>query len=165
MEDTLRIINELEAERIIGRYAIGGAIGFLFYTEPALTEDLDIFCYFPLQRERLINLGPLYAWLAARGYLTQDEHVVIEGIPVQFLPPTTNLVKEALEQAVEERFGSVNTRVFQYEHLLAIAAETGRQKDKLRIALSLESRTPDQSNLKQILERHNLLDKWSEVIG
>ncbi len=139
MDKTLSVINTLEAEGIIGRFAIGGAFGLLFYAEPAVTYDLDIFCYLPGQT------------------------VEIEGVPVQFLPPPTDLVKEALDNALEKKFACVPTRVFQYEHLLAIMAETGRPKDKARLAGALESATPDQTKLNDILKRHNLLDKWAKI--
>jgi hypothetical protein len=109
MEKTLRVINSLESEGVIGRYAIGGAVGLLFYTEPAVTYDLDIFCYLPYTGT-LIDLGPLYKRLAALGYqATPEEHVNIEGIPVQFLPPTTNLVQEALDNSVKKSFADVST--------------------------------------------------------
>ncbi len=162
MGATLRVINSLESEGIIGRYAIGGAVGLLFYTEPAVTYDL--FCYLP-HTGTLINLGPLYKRLAALGYkTTPGEHVNIEGIPVQFLPPTTNLVQEALDNSVKKSFEDISTYVFQYEHLLAIMIETGRAKDKARIVLALESAQPDKAKLEDILQRHNLLDKWSKMI-
>lgn len=164
MEKTLRVINSLESEGVIGRYAIGGAVGLLFYTEPAVTYDLDIFCYLPYIGT-LIDLGPLYKRLAALGYqATPGEHVNIEGIPVQFLPPTTNLVQEALDNSVKKSFADISTQVFQYEYLLAIMAETGRAKDKARIALALESAQPDKAKLEDILQRHNLLDKWSKIM-
>lgn len=164
MDKTLQIINSLESAGIIGRYAIGGAIGLLFYTEPATTYDLDVFCYLP-EKGTLIDLAPLYSHLAKLGFEAKGEHVEIEGIPVQFLPPTTDLVKEALENSVERSFGSVPTRIFQYEYLLAIMAETGRPKDRARIALALGSANPDSVKLKDILQRHRLLDKWSKMIA
>jgi hypothetical protein len=163
MERTLNIVNSLESAGIIGRYAIGGAVGLLFYTEPAATYDLDIFCYLP-QSGVLIDLEPLYSHLAKLGYESTGEQVDIEGIPVQFLPPPTDLVKEALDNSVETSFEGVPTRVFQYEHLLAIMAETGRPKDRARIALSLESTEPDDAKLKDILQRHQLLDRWSKIV-
>jgi hypothetical protein len=89
---------------------------------------------------------------------------VIEGIPVQFLSPSSELVKEALENAVEMEFDDVPTRVFQYEHLLAIMVETGRAKDKTRINQALESAEPDKTKLNEILKRHGLLDKWSMIV-
>lgn len=42
MEATLRVLNELERNGVISRYAIGGAVGAIFYMEPFLTYDLDI---------------------------------------------------------------------------------------------------------------------------
>jgi len=164
MDKTLRVINSLESEGIIGRYAIGGAVGLLFYTEPAITYDLDIFCYFPNNTGTLIDLGPIYRYLAGRGYKSKEEHVEIEGIPVQFLPPTTDLVEEALKNSIETSFEDVPTRVFQYEHLLAIMVETGRAKDKARIAVALDSALPDKTRLEDILRRHNLLDKWDKMV-
>lgn len=163
MDRTLAVINTLEAEGIIGKYAIGGAMGLIFYVEPTATYDLDIFCHLP-QSGLLIDMGPLYANLAEKGYVhTDGEHIKIEGIPVQFLPPPTDLVREALDNALEKEFGGVKTKVFQYEHLLAIMAETSRSKDKLRIAQALESVEPEQAKLNDILKRRGLLDKWSRI--
>jgi hypothetical protein len=160
MQDTLRVINSLESEGIIGKYAIGGATGVVFYAEPVLTYDLDIFCYLPHTDGGLINLGPVYSYLLKMGYEAKGEQIIIEGIPVQFLEPGTALVKEALENAVEKDFNSTFTRVFSYEYLLAIMLETGRPKDKARLTLVLESAKPDEKKLNEILKRHNLLDKW-----
>lgn len=42
MERTLQILNELEGNGVLNRYAIGGAMGATFYVEPLLTFDLDI---------------------------------------------------------------------------------------------------------------------------
>jgi hypothetical protein len=163
MDNTLRVINALETDGIIGKYAIGGAVALLFYAEPATTFDLDIFCH--LKHDGvLVTLAPVYEYLAGKRYFPKDEHVDIEGIPVQFLPPTTDLVAEALDNAAETQFAGVPTRVFQYEHLLAIMAETNRAKDRARIAQALESAEPDQAKLNDILKRHNLLDRWSRIV-
>jgi len=163
MDKTLQVINGLEKDGIIGKYAIGGAIGAMFYSEPAATYDLDIFCFLP-QTGLLIDLGPLYKALADKGYYpNEEEQIVIEGIPVQFLVPSPGLAEEALEQAVDRSAFGVPTRVFTYEHLLAIMAETGRGKDIGRISQCLESRKPDEGRLKDILTRHNLLGKWSKI--
>lgn len=164
LDNTLRVINSLEADGIIGRYAIGGAIGLVYYTEPAMTYDLDVFCYLP-QDGALIDMGPLYSHLLELGYESKEEHVIIEGIPVQFLPPTTNLVEEALENAIEINVEGVATRILSYEHLLAIMVETGRPKDRARIVLALASREPDERVLEDILGRHELLEKWGRMIS
>ncbi len=109
-------------------------------------------------------MGPLYDYLVLRDYEPQGEHIVIEGIPVQFLAPSTKLVKEALDNAVEMKFDGVPTRVFQYEYLLAIMVETGRAKDKTRINQALESAEPDKAKLNEILKQHGLFEKWSIIV-
>jgi hypothetical protein len=163
MHNTLQVINDLEKDGVIGKYAIGGAIGAMFYSEPTATYDLDIFCFLP-QSGLLIDLGPLYKALANKGYYPNEgEQIVIESIPVQFLVPPPGLVEEALEQAVEETAFGVPTRVFSYENLLAIMAETGRPRDLGRISQCLESKTPDEARLTDILARYNLLEKWSKI--
>ncbi len=164
MEKTLSVINALESDGVIGRYAIGGAVGLLLYAEPAVTYDLEIFCFLPLQGI-LIDLGPLYSSLKGKGYAHAGEHVEIEGVPVQFLPPTTELVQEAIERAVSKNFAGVPTRVFQYEHLLAIMAQIGRPKDRARIAQALESAEPEQAVLEDILKRHGLFDTWAKMVS
>jgi hypothetical protein len=164
VDKTLSVINTLESEGVIGKYAIGGAVGLLFYAEPAVTYDLDIFCFLP-HRGILVDLGPLYNSLKEKGYYPSGEHVEIEGVPVQFLPPTTELVREAIENAAPKDFAGIPTRVFQYEHLLAIMAQTGRPKDRARITQALESLQPGQSALNDILKRHNLLDTWTRIVS
>lgn len=165
MDETLKVINQLEAEGVIGKYAIGGAIAIMFYCEPTVTYDIDIFCYLPNQGGLLIDLAPLYANLSAKGYVAEAEHIVIEGIPVKFIVPPNELVQEALVNAVEDSFEGVPTRVFQYEYLLAIMVQVGRNKDKVRITTSLESKEPDQAKLDDLLRRHNLMGKWLEIVG
>ena len=45
MKKTLEVLNKLVAERVIRDYAIGGAMGALWYMEAITTTDLDIlFC-------------------------------------------------------------------------------------------------------------------------
>jgi hypothetical protein len=162
LRDTLAVINSLETEGVIGKYAIGGAMALLFYVEPILTDDLDIFCYVP-QAGLLEDLSPIYRHLTASGYKPEGECITIEGVAVQFLIPPTKLVAEALDNATETVVESVPTRVFQYEYLLAIMTETGRPKDRAKIASALESLKPDMSKLNDLLKRYNLSNKWSAL--
>ena len=37
----------MEADGVIGRYAIGGAIGAVFWLEPFTTRDVDVFVTLP----------------------------------------------------------------------------------------------------------------------
>src|ERR1022692_378035 len=140
MKTTLEVINQMQADGVIGQYAIGGAVGATFYLEPSATLDIDVFV--SLQKSSstaLISLSPLYDYLTARGHKAQGEYIVIGGWPVQFLPPGNPLVEEALAQAVETEVEGTRTRVMTAEHLAAIALQTGRAKDHNRILQFVES--------------------------
>jgi hypothetical protein len=151
----------MQADGVIGRYAIGGAVGATFYLEPVATLDIDIFVSFQnVPASKLISLSPIYDYLTAHGYRTEGEYIVIEGWPVQFLPPGNALVEEALAQAIETDLEGVPTRVMTAEHLTAIALETGRAKDHARILQFIESGTLDTDKVDGILKRHGLIEKW-----
>lgn len=162
MEKTLRVFNDLEKNRLIKRYAIGGGIALLFYAEPILTYDLDVFCLLPAEREGLITLSPIYEYLRKRGYRVHEEHVVIEGIPAQFIPAYNELVEEALEEAVEVKYKRAKTRIVRAEHLLAIMLQTYRPKDRERILLLLNEAQINMPYLQNVLKRHGLKERWSE---
>ncbi len=161
--EVLRVLNSLESEKLLSRYAIGGAVGLLFYAEPILTEDLDIFCHVESSGQ-LISLAPLYEHLQSRGYMPDGEFIVIEGVLVQFLIPPTDLVEEALTEAQDVEVEGVKTRVFQFEHLLAIMAETNRPRDRMKIAAALDCRNPNEERLAKILERYNLVNRWRNIV-
>ena len=61
MENTLKIIRELKEKKIFRDYSIGGGIAALYYIEPLLTYDLDIF-FIPLE-DRIDVLAPVYDYL------------------------------------------------------------------------------------------------------
>jgi hypothetical protein len=46
MKATLTVINQMQTDGVIGKYAIGGAVGATFYLEPVATLDIDIFISF-----------------------------------------------------------------------------------------------------------------------
>lgn len=49
MNGTLEVINRMQADGIIGRYAIGGAVGATFYLEPvAESRPHDPWAYLPM---------------------------------------------------------------------------------------------------------------------
>lgn len=161
MKETLEVINRMQADGVIGRYAIGGAVGATFYLEPVATLDIDIFVSFKTTADGpLISLSPLYDYLKARGHETRGEYIIIGGWPVQFLPPRDALCEEALAQAVETEVEGVPTRVMTAEHLVAIALQLGRAKDQARILQFIESGTLDADKLETVLSQHGLLEKW-----
>lgn len=152
----------MQTDGIIGSYAIGGAVGATFYLEPVSTIDIDIFVSFQQSPGRLISLSPLYDYLVSKGFQAKDEYIVIHGWPVQFLPPSDALGEEALEQALETEVEGIPTRVFTAEHLVAIALQTGRSKDFLRILQFVEAGVLDVDKFDAIINRYGLLTKWEE---
>lgn len=170
LKRTLAVIAEMQAAGVIGRYAIGGAVGATFYLEPVRTVDVDIFvAILPEPGHLIATPKPIYDYLTARGYKPDGEYLVIEDWPVQFLPPTGPLVEEAIAQAreveVEEKTSTApeaaRTFVFSAEHLVAIALQTGRGKDKARIVQFRETGKLDKARLLDILKRHHLMDRWA----
>lgn len=160
MEETLKVINRMKAEGIVRDYAIGGAMALLFYGEAALTYDLDVFCILNETRSSLVSLAPVYEWLKARGYREDKDHIVIEDIPVQFIPAYNSLVEEAVSQADERAFKGVPARVVQIEHLVALMVQTGRAKDRERLERLREEIDLDDAKLLPILARHKLSNRW-----
>ena len=88
--------------------------------------------------------------------------MLIAGWPVQFLPCQGSLLEEALAQAVERDVDGVRARVFTAEHLAAVALQTGRNKDKARVLHFVESSAIDKVQLREIVARHGLLDRWEQ---
>lgn len=153
----------MQADGVIGKYAIGGAVGATFYLEPAATLDIDIFVSFRnAPGSVLLDLSPIYNYLTARGCKIEREYIIIGDWPVQFLPPGSALGEEALEQAIETEVEGVSTRVISAEHLIALALQTGRTKDFNRILQFIEQEKVDRVILDQILVRHGLVAKWEQ---
>jgi hypothetical protein len=163
MKATLEMINRMQGDGVIGNYAIGGAIGAIFYLETFYTEDLDIFVILPSTHgSSILSLSPIYEYLTARGCQVEGERIVIDDWPVQFLPPQGVLEQEALAEAVKTDYDGVPTFVFGAEHLVAIALKTGRAKDYARIVMFLEQDAVNMETLNSILSRHGLVPKWEK---
>jgi hypothetical protein len=171
MKQTLDVINAMEADGVIGRYAIAGAVAAYNYIEPTVTEDVDILISLEAvanaPRSGLVTLAPILVFMKSRGYdQYRKEGLLIEGWPVQFLPVADDLDAEALAQAqnveivIDAEAGAVKTRVLRPEHLLAISLRVGRPKDGIRIIQFLDAGAVDRERLCDVLARHKLTDSW-----
>jgi hypothetical protein len=153
----------MQRDGVIGRYAIGGAVGATLYLEPTATLDIDIFVSLESPPgATLPTLSPIYDYLTVRGHKIEKEYLWIEGWPVQFLPPGDALEEEALQQAVDVEIEGTRTWVITAEHLAAIALKTGRAKDFARLLQFVEAGALDASKLDAILKRYGLLGKWNQ---
>src|SRR5215475_9171369 len=163
MKETLRIINRMKDDQIIGRYAIGGAVGATFYLEPSATLDVDIFVTLqPTPGAALASLSPIYDYLTRRGCTAEGEHILVGTWPVQFLIASGELEEEAITSAVDADVEGVKTWVMTAEHLTAIALKTGRSKDYARILQFMEQGCLDRNKLESILGRHGLAERWQK---
>lgn len=107
MKATLDAVNQMQAAGIIGKYAIGGAVGATFFLEPAATLDVDIFVALPTAADGLlVSLAP---YLRTHGGTLQGEYIVIGGWPVQFIPSKDELEREAVEESIPTSVQGINT--------------------------------------------------------
>ena len=163
MKETLRILNKMETDGVIGKYAIGGAVGASFYLEPFTTKDLDVFTIMPVPTgSKLVSLTSIYEYLQARGFLPQGQFVLIHDWAVEFLAPATALEIDAIEKAVRIIVEDVETSVMSAEHLAAICLQTGRTKDRYRILAFIEQQALNLPKLLRLVDTYGLKTKWKE---
>jgi hypothetical protein len=161
IKEVIEMINRMQTDGAIERYAIGGAVGATFYLEPVATLDVDVFVEFHTEPgSRIASPEAIFKYLRDRGCTMEGQHVVIAGWPVQFLPTASPLLQEALAKAVEKDVEGISARVFTAEHIVAIALETGRAKDKARVLQFIEAGALDLGRLQEILARHGLDGAW-----
>jgi hypothetical protein len=165
LKKTLEIINSLVEEKIIEKYAIGGSIATLFFIEPTVTYDLDIMIILPKTVHKLDQLRDIYNWAKIKKYKIVAEHIVIEGIPVQFLPAYNELIEEAIKYSKETDFERVKTYVINPEYLISIMIQTNRPIDRERAVRFYENyKELDKKKIKEICKKHNLSDKYNLFI-
>lgn len=153
----------LRAARVVDDYALGGAVAAVHYIEPAATQDVDVFVVFRADASAgLAPLTPVYEFLVNRGARVEGEHLVIGNWPVQFLPVAGALLQESIRDARSADVEGQAVRIFTAEHLAAIALETGRAKDKIRLAQFLEWQGFDHARFEAIVARVGLLAKWQQ---
>lgn len=156
--DALRAVNAMKAEGVIEEYAIAGAMAIVFWTEPVPTFDLDVLVFLPADTGPIISLSGVYRWASERGYPVDKEHIIIEGIPTQFLASPDDLADEAVETAQTLDYNGIPARVVVAEYLVALylkpEARTAQRRE--RAAKLLEWPGLNRGRLDEILRRHGL---------
>lgn len=156
LAEVFELLNEMRTEGVVADYALGGAMAVLFYAEPIRTFDVDVFVMVPAS-EGLVSLSPIYSWLRERGFHPEAEHVLIHGVPVQFLPAYNALVEDAIRAARVLDYEDAEVRVSPPEHLIALALQTGGRKRRERAFHLLESVEVDRERVQRLLETHGIL--------
>lgn len=118
----------------------------VFWDEAIVTFDLDVLVILGPEAHELDPLRGIYEWAKDRGYPARAEHLIISGIPVQFMPAPDALAAEAVANAVVVDADGVAMRVVRPEYLIALwsqpPANTDRRKERaatLREALDLDT--------------------------
>lgn len=162
MKKVFQILNEMSRDDVISNYAIGGAIGAVFYVEPFATQDIDVFVMMTAEPSGLVTEIPGWDYLKERGYTEiRGEAIVVEDWPVQFIPVSNALEEEAYLNATVLDFEGEPVRVMLAEHLVAIMLKAGRLKDFVRAQMFLSQEAVDLDVLVDIIRRHDLEKQWT----
>jgi len=163
VERVFKVVNKMYQEGILEDYAIGGAVATIYYTEPFATKDLDIF-FMPIEKEKVILLTPFYDFLLKKGYKTYKEYIMIGDTPIQFIPASTDLEKEAVKNATFVKYKNIEVKILKPEYLIAVFLKVYRPKDRDKLIRLLEQSKINKTFLSDILKRHNLDKKFTDFM-
>jgi len=162
---TIQVLNQITKEGLIGGYALAGGMAALLYVESFATRDMDVLVEFNVPPSGIVSLSGIHQRLSELGFTTFDkEGVVIGDWPVQFLPITTPLDKEAFDAAKTEYIDGEPLKVLGEEYLMAIALAVGGNKYRSRIISFIESGKYDHGLIEDIVKRHGLQRQWDKLM-
>lgn len=163
LEKVIELLNRMQADGVIEKFAIGGGIAAIYYLPPYNTDDVDVFISPVVVSEGgLLSFGRIYSYLQALGYQTEREYIRIGVWLMQFLPATESVQEEAVAQANRVAFAGAYTFMFSAEHLGAELLRAGRLKDHARVMALLNSEQMNMEVFHDIIRRHGLMEKWKE---
>src|SRR5713226_5882218 len=112
MKNTFAVLNRMVRDGAIDNYAVAGAVGAMFYVEPFSTQDIDVLVVTPGSEDKPVAELPGWDYLRQHGYAEiRKEGIVVEGWPVQFLPASQPLEREAYLNAERLEFDGTPVRV------------------------------------------------------
>lgn len=166
-EKVVEVLRDMHRQRIIGSYAIGGAVAASLYYEPISTVDLDIFFVFePPQKGLILSMEPIYNYVRGHGYEFDKDFIYIDRWPVQFIESSHDpLWIDGLENARSFKVGNAEVKVIPPEHLVIMWAQAGRKKDFAKIDSFEEAGLMDATILRNLLEQFNRLEQWRSIQG
>ena len=121
--------------------------------------------YLPASASGLVSLTSVYEALVALGGIVEGQYVRFGAWPLQILTDGNLLVTEAIREALAVEYDGISTRVFRPEHLCAIALQTGRTKDTLRVAIFFEQDAVRLEELLPIVSRYGLGDAFGRIVS
>jgi len=163
LEKVFKVLNEMIQEGIIEDYLIAGSIGAMYYLPPNLflTKDLDVRIPVNTEENQLITFSEIWHYLTVeRGYPIDGQHIIIEGVPVEFFPIEKGLEQEAYNNSELVSFYNTWVKISKPEYIIANYVQTNRKQDREKIRLLLQHYTIDMVLLEQILVRFDLDTKF-----
>lgn len=163
-EKVIEILQQMQDEAIIEKYAIGGAFAATLHNEPISTIDLDIFFFLCEKNDSpILSLTKIYDFAKERDFRFDHEFINIYGWLVQFVEASHNeLWKEAIENAEMVGVGLAKVPVINCEYLAAMWLFAGRAKDYQKIAIFWEAEILDRQKMLDIFIKHGLISKWNK---
>ncbi len=156
LASTFQCLNDLSAGSVIREYAVAGATAAMFYMEAVRTYNLDVFVMLPPQTGSILSMEPLYSELKRSGYSFDAEHVIINGVPVQFIPSYCTLSDEAMKHTMLLDYDGVSVPVLKPEYLVALWIDAGGAKRIQRARDLASSESVHGVMLDEILDRFGL---------
>ena len=153
--DAFRRLNQLKRRRLIRDYAVVGAVAAAAYVEPVFTEDVDVVVLVDTDDE----FWATYRRVGEAAEGLEGMYHILGGRPVQMFPTTKPIYRDALANARQTRIGNVRVKVASPEHLVVLALEAFRYKDKLRIAELLATPTTDLGAIWKLIEEFDDEDR------
>jgi hypothetical protein len=160
MQQVFKTINDMVQQGILSDYALGGSVAFMVWSQPFLTNDTDFFVQLPQPVSGLLSLSSIYGYAADHGFETQQEHIVIDGEPVQILPSPGPLYDEAIVTAATKQLYGQPVKVMLPEYLVCTALQAGRMKDWAKIEKLLAEAEVDLEKLAQLISKFGLDQNW-----
>jgi hypothetical protein len=132
-------------------------MAMIFWAEPTITFDLEVFVFLPDTPSAIISLEPLYTTLRARGFEAVAEHVLIHGTPVQFIASPNELADDAIETAVTRELEGVPFRIIGPEHLCALWLQAGGAKRRERVEVLRQAGVVDEKKLHALMLKYGVV--------
>jgi hypothetical protein len=147
--EAIRALNRLKQRRVIRDYVVFGAVAATAYMEPMLTQDLDIIV--------LVDSGEEYMETFRRVGESADGldgmHHILGGRPVQMFPSTLKpIYLDTIAHSKSSRIGNIRVKLASPAHLVILALEAFRLKDKLRIEELLKTSSVVREAVYDLLE-------------
>lgn len=160
MKETLKVLNDMVAKGAIERYAVGGPVGAMFYMQVYCNADLDILIL-PKMIKNVPHLGLMYDYFQKKVYQNRHGWMIINGVPVDFIPVWDDLSKEAVENSIEKIYAGVPAKVLRPEYIVAIGLKT--RGIEFSMFLDRAPLKPVETKLLQdIFKRHDLFPVWEK---